>query len=95
MLAAWGACSITRDTSKRAFQKYGRAMLTSHMLDEVGASYEKLAGGKLFYFYLGSFFFNIFSSLQALMASTCLFFFPLPHFLLTFIVSCYYNGSNS
>ncbi|KAI7859536.1 H-hydrate dehydratase [Circinella umbellata] len=44
MLAAWGACSITRDSSKRAFKKYGRAMLTSHMLDEVGASYEKLAG---------------------------------------------------
>ena len=55
MLAAWGACSITRDTSKRAFQKYGRAMLTSHMLDEVGASYEKLAGGKFFISFLINF----------------------------------------
>ncbi|KAI9491558.1 H-hydrate dehydratase [Zychaea mexicana] len=44
MLAAWGACSITRDSSRRAFQKYGRAMLTSHMLEEIGAAYDKLAG---------------------------------------------------
>ncbi|KAI9272883.1 Ribokinase-like protein [Phascolomyces articulosus] len=46
MLAAWGACSLTRDSSRRAFQKYRRAMLTSHMLDEIGVSYEKLVGGK-------------------------------------------------
>ena len=44
MLAAWGACSVTRDCSKRAFQKYGRAMLTSHMLEEIGPSYDEFMG---------------------------------------------------
>lgn len=46
MLAAWGACTITRDSSRRGFQKYGRALLTSQMLEEIGPSYVSFVGGK-------------------------------------------------
>lgn len=44
MLASWAACCVTRDSSKRAFEKYGRAMLTSQMVEEIGAAYAKFAG---------------------------------------------------
>lgn len=46
MLASWGACCVTRDSSKRAFEKYGRAMLTSQMIEEIGAAYAKFAENK-------------------------------------------------
>ncbi|KAJ8660064.1 YjeF family domain-containing protein [Lichtheimia ornata] len=46
MLASWGACCVTRDSSKRAFEKYGRAMLTSQMVEEIGAAYAKFAENK-------------------------------------------------
>src|SRR4051794_23081652 len=36
MLASWGASRITRECSRAAFQKHGRAMLTSDMAAEVG-----------------------------------------------------------
>ncbi|ORY98907.1 H-hydrate dehydratase [Syncephalastrum racemosum] len=45
MFAAWGACTITRDSSRRGFQKYGRALLTSQMLEEIGPSYVSFVGG--------------------------------------------------
>ncbi|KAI8381163.1 H-hydrate dehydratase [Radiomyces spectabilis] len=48
LYATWGACSIVRDTSRRAFQKHRRAMLTHDMLTELGASYEQFAAGKTF-----------------------------------------------
>ncbi|KAI8333644.1 Ribokinase-like protein [Chlamydoabsidia padenii] len=40
LYAAWSACNIVRESSRRAFGKYGRAVLTSHMLEEIGASYD-------------------------------------------------------
>lgn len=41
MFATWSACNITRTSSKLAFKKYGRAVLTTHMLEEIGASYDQ------------------------------------------------------
>ncbi|GAN09462.1 ribokinase-like protein [Mucor ambiguus] len=41
MYATWGACQITRTSSNLAFKKYGRSVLTTHMLEEIGASYDK------------------------------------------------------
>ncbi|SAL98200.1 hypothetical protein [Absidia glauca] len=40
LYAAWSACTIVRESSHRAFGKHGRAVLTSHMLEEIGASYD-------------------------------------------------------
>ncbi|KAL0073731.1 H-hydrate dehydratase [Phycomyces blakesleeanus] len=39
MLAAWGACAIVRESGRRAFEKHGRAVLTSDMVNEIGSSY--------------------------------------------------------
>ncbi|KAI8075176.1 H-hydrate dehydratase [Gongronella butleri] len=36
LYAAWNACTIVRHSSRLAFEKHGRAVLTSHMLDELG-----------------------------------------------------------
>ncbi|KAI9321806.1 Ribokinase-like protein [Dichotomocladium elegans] len=44
MLATWGACTITRESSHIAFKKHDRAMLTSHVLDEIGNAYAKFIG---------------------------------------------------
>ncbi|KAI7900938.1 Ribokinase-like protein [Cokeromyces recurvatus] len=41
LYATYGACHITRTSSRLAFQKYGRSVLTSHMLEEIGASYDQ------------------------------------------------------
>ncbi|KAL9547716.1 hypothetical protein PS6_006983 [Mucor atramentarius] len=41
MYATWGACQITRTSSNLAFKKYGRSVLTTHMLEEIGASYDQ------------------------------------------------------
>ncbi|RCH80795.1 hypothetical protein CU098_000165, partial [Rhizopus stolonifer] len=38
MYASWGACTISRTSSRLAFEKHGRAVLTSHMLEEIGKS---------------------------------------------------------
>ncbi|KAI8079808.1 H-hydrate dehydratase [Halteromyces radiatus] len=40
LYAAWSACTIVRESSRLAFKKYGRAVLTSHMLEEIGHSYD-------------------------------------------------------
>jgi ATP-dependent NAD(P)H-hydrate dehydratase len=40
MYAAWGACAISRTSSRLAFEKYGRGVLTSHMVEEIGESYD-------------------------------------------------------
>jgi ATP-dependent NAD(P)H-hydrate dehydratase len=41
MYASWCACNITRISSNLAFKKYGRSVLTTHMLEEIGASYDQ------------------------------------------------------
>lgn len=41
MYATWGACQITRTSSNLAFKKHGRSVLTTHMLEEIGASYDQ------------------------------------------------------
>lgn len=41
MYATWSACTITRTSSKLAFSKYGRSVLTSHILEEIGTSYDQ------------------------------------------------------
>ncbi|KIO26226.1 hypothetical protein M407DRAFT_243792 [Tulasnella calospora MUT 4182] len=44
LLAAIGACHITRTASRLAFQKHGRGVLTSDMLVEIGPAYSELFG---------------------------------------------------
>ncbi|KAG8954629.1 hypothetical protein FRC04_011062 [Tulasnella sp. 424] len=44
LLAAIGACNVTRTASRLAFQKHGRGVLTSDMLAEVGPAYAELFG---------------------------------------------------
>ncbi|KAI7892391.1 Ribokinase-like protein [Mucor mucedo] len=41
MYASWSACSISRTSSNLAFKKHGRSVLTTHMLEEIGASYDQ------------------------------------------------------
>ncbi|KAI8973387.1 Ribokinase-like protein [Mycotypha africana] len=41
LYATWAACFITKSSSKLSYEKFGRAVLTSHMLEEIGASYDK------------------------------------------------------
>ncbi|PHZ10994.1 carbohydrate kinase [Rhizopus microsporus ATCC 52813] len=47
MYASWAACTISRTSSRLAFQKHGRAVLTSHMLEEIGQSYDLFVNDKL------------------------------------------------
>ncbi|XP_017946736.1 ATP-dependent (S)-NAD(P)H-hydrate dehydratase isoform X1 [Xenopus tropicalis] len=42
LVAAFGACSLTRQCNHQAFQKYGRSMTTSDMISEVGTAFNKL-----------------------------------------------------
>ncbi|XP_075708617.1 ATP-dependent (S)-NAD(P)H-hydrate dehydratase isoform X2 [Rhinoderma darwinii] len=42
MVAAFGACSLTRQCNYQAFQKHGRSMTTSDMISEVGTAFNKL-----------------------------------------------------
>nr|DBA33136.1 TPA: hypothetical protein GDO54_000866 [Pyxicephalus adspersus] len=42
MVAAFGACSLTRQCNHQAFQKYGRSMTTGDMISEVGTAFNKL-----------------------------------------------------
>nr|XP_032620846.1 ATP-dependent (S)-NAD(P)H-hydrate dehydratase-like [Chelonoidis abingdonii] len=42
LVAAFGACSLTRQCNNQAFQKYGRSMTTSDMVSEVGTAFNKL-----------------------------------------------------
>jgi len=44
LLAAIGGSHITRVASRIAFGKYGRGVLTSNMLEEIGPAYEALFG---------------------------------------------------
>ncbi|XP_043852627.1 ATP-dependent (S)-NAD(P)H-hydrate dehydratase isoform X2 [Dromiciops gliroides] len=42
VVAAFGACSLTRQCNNQAFQKYGRSMTTTDMIAEVGMAFSKL-----------------------------------------------------
>ncbi|XP_063809239.1 ATP-dependent (S)-NAD(P)H-hydrate dehydratase isoform X1 [Pseudophryne corroboree] len=42
VVAAFGACSLTRQCNHQAFQKYGRSMTTGDMISEVGTAFNKL-----------------------------------------------------
>lgn len=44
LLASIGGSNITRTSSRIAFKKYGRGVLTSNMLEEVGPAYAELFG---------------------------------------------------
>ncbi|KAM9674586.1 ATP-dependent (S)-NAD(P)H-hydrate dehydratase isoform 2-T2 [Dama dama] len=42
LVAAFGACTLTRQCSQQAFQKHGRATTTSDMVAEVGPAFRRL-----------------------------------------------------
>lgn len=42
LVAAFGACSLTRQCNNQAFQKCGRSMTASDMVLEIGAAFNKL-----------------------------------------------------
>ncbi|XP_063315890.1 ATP-dependent (S)-NAD(P)H-hydrate dehydratase isoform X3 [Pelobates fuscus] len=42
LVAAFGACSLTRQCNHQAFQKHGRSMTTGDMITEVGTAFNKL-----------------------------------------------------
>ncbi|OXB60594.1 hypothetical protein ASZ78_007458 [Callipepla squamata] len=42
LVAAFGACSLTRQCNNQAFQKLGRSMTASDMVSEVGTAFSKL-----------------------------------------------------
>ncbi|XP_050190116.1 ATP-dependent (S)-NAD(P)H-hydrate dehydratase isoform X3 [Myiozetetes cayanensis] len=42
LVAAFGACSLTRQSNHQAFQKFGRSMTASDMVSEVGTAFSKL-----------------------------------------------------
>ncbi|XP_076409868.1 ATP-dependent (S)-NAD(P)H-hydrate dehydratase isoform X4 [Peromyscus maniculatus bairdii] len=42
LVAAWGACTLTRECNHQAFQKYGRSTTTTDMIAEVGTTFSKL-----------------------------------------------------
>ncbi|XP_043928598.1 ATP-dependent (S)-NAD(P)H-hydrate dehydratase isoform X2 [Protopterus annectens] len=42
LVAAFGACSLTRQCNNQAFQKYGRSTTTTDMISEIGTAFTKL-----------------------------------------------------
>ncbi|KAM9347374.1 ATP-dependent (S)-NAD(P)H-hydrate dehydratase [Symphorus nematophorus] len=42
MVAAFGACSLTRQCNSQAFQRHGRSTTTSDMIQEIGSAFRKL-----------------------------------------------------
>uniref|UniRef100_UPI0037E8BE59 ATP-dependent (S)-NAD(P)H-hydrate dehydratase isoform X1 n=1 Tax=Semicossyphus pulcher TaxID=241346 RepID=UPI0037E8BE59 len=42
MVAAFGACSLTRQCNSQAFQRHGRSTTTSDMIQEIGTAFKKL-----------------------------------------------------
>ncbi|XP_015821733.1 ATP-dependent (S)-NAD(P)H-hydrate dehydratase isoform X3 [Nothobranchius furzeri] len=42
VVAAFGACSLTRQCNSQAFQQHGRATTTSDMIQEIGPAFRKL-----------------------------------------------------
>lgn len=46
MLAAIGGSMVTRTTSRRAFEKEGRSVVTQDMLKEIGGAFREVFGGE-------------------------------------------------
>ncbi|KAK2839925.1 hypothetical protein Q5P01_013665 [Channa striata] len=42
LVAAFGACSLTRQCNSQAFQQHGRSTTTSDMIEEIGSAFKKL-----------------------------------------------------
>ncbi|XP_036965675.1 ATP-dependent (S)-NAD(P)H-hydrate dehydratase isoform X1 [Acanthopagrus latus] len=42
MVAAFGACSLTRQCNSQAFQRHGRSTTTTDMIQEIGTAFKKL-----------------------------------------------------
>ncbi|XP_034088199.1 ATP-dependent (S)-NAD(P)H-hydrate dehydratase isoform X2 [Gymnodraco acuticeps] len=42
MVAAFGACSLTRQCNNQAFQRHGRSTTTTDMIQEIGSAFKKL-----------------------------------------------------
>lgn len=42
VVAAFGACSLTRQCNSQAFQQHGRSTTTSDMIQEIGSAFKKL-----------------------------------------------------
>ncbi|XP_066562271.1 ATP-dependent (S)-NAD(P)H-hydrate dehydratase isoform X1 [Amia ocellicauda] len=42
LIAAFGACSLTRQCNRQAFHRHGRATTTTDMIAEIGAAFKKL-----------------------------------------------------
>ena len=42
LLAAFGACALTKQCNSQAFQTHGRATTTSDMIQEIGPAFRKL-----------------------------------------------------
>ncbi|KAM6978406.1 LOW QUALITY PROTEIN: ATP-dependent (S)-NAD(P)H-hydrate dehydratase [Tautogolabrus adspersus] len=42
VVAAYGACSLTRQCNSQAFQRHGRSTTTSDMIQEIGSAFKKL-----------------------------------------------------
>ena len=42
LLAAFGACALTKQCNRQAFQSHGRSTTTSDMIQEVGPAFRKL-----------------------------------------------------
>uniref|UniRef100_A0A3B4Y327 ATP-dependent (S)-NAD(P)H-hydrate dehydratase n=1 Tax=Seriola lalandi dorsalis TaxID=1841481 RepID=A0A3B4Y327_SERLL len=42
LVAAFGACSLTRQCNSQAFQQHGRSTTTSDMIQEIGSAFKKL-----------------------------------------------------
>ena len=45
-LAAIGGSLVTRTTSKRAFERNGRSMITADLIGEIGAAFEEIFGSE-------------------------------------------------
>ena len=41
-MAAFGACALTRQCARQAFQKHGRATTTTDMITELGPAFSRL-----------------------------------------------------
>ncbi|KAI7862642.1 H-hydrate dehydratase [Spinellus fusiger] len=48
MLASLGACHLVKECGRRAYEKHGRSVLTSDMLNEIGSSYNALIKGRVY-----------------------------------------------
>ena len=45
-LASFAGCRLLKECSRAAFEKHGRGVLTSHILEEIGPQFRKLFDSK-------------------------------------------------